>query len=61
MGVTAGNLGLPGYEVALGFSEGSSGAEAREFANKVVKRLEQHWQVEIVPAGTGAKPMGGCE
>ena len=60
-GASAGNLGLPGYQVALGFSEGSNPAEAHAFANMVVSRLEKHWQVHVVPRGTGAKPMPGCE
>jgi hypothetical protein len=60
MGVTAGNLGLPGYQVALGFSEGSNPAEARAFADRTVKRLSQRWKVEVVPDSMGAKPLPGC-
>src|SRR5262245_60318024 len=41
LGVGGGNLSLPGYQVALGFSVGSDDAEAREFANRVIKRLGQ--------------------
>jgi hypothetical protein len=59
-GAFAGNLGLPGYQVALGFSEGSNPTEAHAFANMVVGRLEKHWQVHVVPRGTGAKPIPGC-
>jgi hypothetical protein len=61
MGVSAINVGLPGYQIALGFSEGSDQLEARRFADDVVKRLEQHWQVEKVPPGSGALPKPGCK
>lgn len=60
MGVTAANLGLPGYEVALGFSEGSSASDARDFADRVMARLETHWRLEVLPPGEGAKPKGNC-
>lgn len=60
LGVGGGNLGLPGYQVALGFSVGSDDAEAREFANRVIKRLGQHWHIEMVPSGQGDKPMSDC-
>jgi hypothetical protein len=60
MGVGALNVGLPGYQVALGFSEGSDKLEARRFADEVIKRLEQHWRVETVPPGSGAMPKPDC-
>lgn len=60
LGIGAGNLGLPGYQVALGFSAGSSTTEAQAFANRVVSQLEQRWRISFVPAGSGAKPMAGC-
>lgn len=60
MGVTAANLSLPGYEVALGFSEGSSASDARAFANRVMARLEVHWRLEALPPGEGARPKGNC-
>lgn len=46
MGVTAVNVSLPSYRLALGFTEGSNGIEARRFSDKVITRLEQHWRVE---------------
>jgi hypothetical protein len=61
MGVTAINVGLPGYQVALGFSGSSDSSLARRFAEDVTKRLEQHWRVETVPAGSGATPKPGCK
>jgi hypothetical protein len=61
VGMSAGNLGLPNYQVALGFSEGSNPSEAHKFADVVVKRLEEQWHVETVPAGAGARPMKTCE
>jgi len=59
-GVTAGNIGLPGFEVALGFSEGSDAKAAMAFATRVVERLERQWRWQVVPQGQGALPMGGC-
>ncbi|HEX5420686.1 MAG TPA: hypothetical protein VFY39_11865 [Gammaproteobacteria bacterium] len=61
MGVGAGNLGLPGYQVALGFSKGRDEAEARVFASNVIAVLEKHWAVHRVPNGQGAMPMEGCQ
>jgi hypothetical protein len=61
MAIGAGNLGLPGYQVAAGFSEGSNVEEARDFSNRVLTRFRKHWRIEVVPAGTGAKPMPGCK
>ena len=60
LGIGAGNLGLPGYQVAVGFSGNSNQSESDAFANRVVKRLEQHWHITVVPVGMGAKPMAGC-
>ena len=34
MGFTAVNLGLPGYQVLMGFAEGSNPREARQFAQR---------------------------
>ena len=60
MRVGASNLSLPGYQVALGFSEGRNAEEARRFAARVVRRLAVHWRVEPVPDGKGAKPLPNC-
>ncbi len=53
-----GNLGLPAYQVALGFS--GEPPEDRRFADIVVKQLGARWQIETVPAGKGAFPMKSC-
>jgi len=60
MGVTAGNLGLPGYQIALGFTDGRHEGDGRLFANSVVKRLEQRWRVVTVPDDRGALPLPDC-
>jgi hypothetical protein len=60
LGVTAVNHGLPGFEVALGFSEGTDAPSAHAFADRVVRTLGRRWKLEIVPAGMGAKPKGDC-
>lgn len=55
-----GNLGLPTYQVALGFSDEPNPSQAQQFADMVVQGLRSHWQVETVPIGTGALPMQTC-
>lgn len=62
IGLMVGNLGLPGYEVAVGFSEGTNPPEAHRFARMVVGKLQEHWHVEFVsdPQKSGALPMQGC-
>jgi hypothetical protein len=55
-----GNLGLPTYQVALGFAADPNPSEAQRFADLVVQRLATRWHVETVPAGTGALPMKTC-
>jgi hypothetical protein len=60
MGVTAGNLGLPPYQVALGFTEGSDAAKAHQLSARLIQALSQRWQVETIPAGKGALPMKRC-
>jgi hypothetical protein len=61
LGIGVSNVGLPGYQVALGFSEGNSAVDAHAFANRVVDRLSKRWPVSVVPSGAGAKPMSGCD
>jgi len=60
MGVTVGNIGLPGYQVSLGFSEGSNFGDARKFADMMVGRLRERWVVDVVPEGHGAIPLARC-
>jgi hypothetical protein len=60
MGVTAGNLGLPPYQVALGFTEGADAAKAHRLSDRLVQALSQRWHVETVPQGKGALPMKAC-
>ena len=60
LGVRATNAGLPGYQVALGFTEGRDRLEAQRFTDEVIEGLERHWQIERLPAGTGALPQPGC-
>jgi hypothetical protein len=59
-GLEAGNLGLSTYEVAIGFSEGSSQSGTQQFADVVVHSLERTWRVHEVPPGQGAFPLGNC-
>lgn len=60
MGIGATNVGLPGYQVAMGFAEGSNAVEAQNFAKRVLPRFKRRWLVELVPPGAGAGPMVGC-
>ena len=59
-GFTASNLGMLGFEVYLGFSEGDDPEFAHAFAERVLQRLARHWQFDDVPSGMGAKSKGGC-
>ena len=61
MGLTAGNLGLPRYQIAIGFTQGSDQRAARAFSDRVVSALGQHWSVEALPAGRGALPSPSCD
>lgn len=60
LGVTATNLGLPTYQVGLGFAEGSDPTKARHLADHLVGRLSQHWSVQPVPSDQGIVPMKDC-
>ncbi len=60
MGIGATNVGLPGYQIAMGFSEGSNSGEARDFAKRVLQRFKKRWLVELVPTGAGSRPSTGC-
>lgn len=55
-----GNMGLPSYQVAMGFSEGSDPPKASAFADAVLKKLGQRWHLRTVPAGTGARALNTC-
>jgi hypothetical protein len=56
--MSAGNLGLPGNQIAFGFSEGTDPKEAREFAQRVMNRLSPLGKVQWVPSGRGAVASG---
>jgi len=60
MGVGAVNVGLPGYQVALGFTEGSDRLETQRFADAIIRELEKYWQIERLPPGSGVLPKPGC-
>jgi hypothetical protein len=60
VGLSAGNVGLSAYEVAIGFSEGSNPVEAHQFTDVTVGTLKQAWDVHVVPSGQGAFPLKGC-
>lgn len=60
LGLSAGNMGLNKFDVALGITEGSRPADARRFADAVLKELQQRWVVKTLPPRTGAFPDPTC-
>jgi hypothetical protein len=60
IGLTAGNMGMPPNEIAVGFTGASDLPRAHQFANSVVAKLQEQWHVESVPAGTAAQGMRNC-
>jgi hypothetical protein len=60
LGVSAGNLGLPPYQIVLGFTEGTDRAKAHRLAKRLVSELSNNWHVEVVPQGKGTFPMKSC-
>ena len=56
MGVTAGNLGLPPYQVGLGFTEGDDPAKAHRLADQLVRALSQRWDVQRIPPRQRHRP-----
>jgi hypothetical protein len=60
MGIGAVNLGLPAYQIALGFAARSDSPQARDIAKQVVDRLSKRWKVVAVPSGRGALPITDC-
>jgi hypothetical protein len=58
--VGGGNLGLPGYQIQLGFTAGSDNVESNRFAMEVVARLRRQWPVSVLPPGSAARPMSDC-
>jgi len=60
MGLSAGNVGLNTFDVALGITEGSRPADAHRFADVVMKELQQRWVVKTLTPRTGAFPDPTC-
>jgi hypothetical protein len=60
MGVTAGQLGGPGYQVGLGFSAGRSQAETQRFIDAAISDLKRHWVVDVSSGELGVQPMATC-
>jgi len=56
----AGNLGLPGFEVAVGFNQTTDPIAARKFADFAIGQLKRRWHLEMLPPGVNATPMAGC-
>ncbi|HFK2946193.1 MULTISPECIES: hypothetical protein [Stenotrophomonas] len=56
-GLEAGNLGLDRFEIAIGFSEGRTPAEAQSFSVRVERTLAERWNVLAIPPDKGATPL----
>lgn len=59
-GFSAGNLGLPEYQVAIGFTAGDQPADARKFAARTVSLVRSKWPVETSSGETGVTGMKSC-
>jgi hypothetical protein len=60
MGVTAGNLGLPPYQVAIGFTEGADALKAHRLAARLIQAPSQQWHVVTIPVDKDAMPIKNC-
>jgi len=60
MGVTASNLGLPPFQIALGFTAGSDSAKGHHLADQLVRALSERWHVQKIPEGEGVRPLKEC-
>ncbi|MEO8306973.1 MAG: hypothetical protein ABI616_02910 [Pseudomonadota bacterium] len=60
LGLSAGNLGLNLYDMAIGFSHEPSDEVASHLSDLVVAKLKERWAVKTVPAGKGAFPDPAC-
>ena len=58
--LTAGNLGLNAYDIAVGFARGHDSNAASAFSNRVVARLGKRWAIRTVPKDSGAVPNPEC-
>jgi len=56
--ITASNLGLRGYQVAMGLSYAPGSGNER--STRLMRRLARRWQIIRVPDGMGAKPLENC-
>jgi hypothetical protein len=60
LGVTAGNLGLPPYQVGLGFTEGDDPSKAHRLADQLLRAMSRRWDVQSIGPGKGILPMKSC-
>lgn len=60
MGVTAINMGMTPFDVAVGFGYGSDEKAATAFADRLLERLAKHWRIIAVAPGAGAFPLKEC-
>jgi hypothetical protein len=60
-GFGGGNFSAAPLQVAFGFTEGRTPAEAQKFAKDVVERLSRFWVIHEVPQNRGAFPLKQCD
>ncbi|PWR22053.1 hypothetical protein [Zavarzinia compransoris] len=58
--LSATNLGLLKYQIAIGFSGDAEREQTAEFVQRVVGPLSRHWVVEFVPSDQGVFKMDEC-
>jgi hypothetical protein len=58
--VLGGNLGLPPYQIALGFGPGFDPDKAHRLSDRLIERFSKRWHVETVPLDKGVQPMQTC-
>ncbi|MHA6316624.1 hypothetical protein ACXYN8_03055 [Altererythrobacter sp. CAU 1778] len=60
LGATAGNLGLPPYQVGVGFTEGDDPIKARKLANNLIRALSKRWDLQRVAKNKGILSSHSC-
>ena len=60
LGATAGNLGLPTYQVGVGFTEGNDPVKAHKLAEDLVRAMSRRWSVQSISPAEGILPMKSC-
>ena len=60
VGLAATNIGLPGYQVTIGFSAGADDRAATLFADRIIGVIGKRWRVEAASGEAGANGLSNC-